>query len=267
MQHLLHAMRNRGEPTDAMEFGTLCHAAILEPRRLHSRYCVMPDLTAGILKPDGTAYDNVKLTKEYKQRLAQWEEMETRICISQDQMSKATAIVEAVRHSERASRWLGNASIDRPDIEVCLVWDDPETGLRCKARLDAIWPDRPVIVDVKTTADACEFSRSICRYGYHRQAAFYIDGATAVLGAAAYSFNVIALETAEPFALRCAPMSVTAIETGRQENRKLLRQLARCIESNRWPGYDDPDYWWLPGWYGEPEPVSLTIDGQRVAVE
>lgn len=267
MRHLLHAMQNTREATSAMEFGTLCHAAILEPRYLHNRYCVMPDLAAGIRRPDGTRYDNVKATKEYKEKLAEWERMETRLCITQEQMTKAATIIENVHQHPLASKWLGVGNRDRPDTEICLVWDDAETGLRLKARFDAMWPSMREIVDVKTTADAMEFSKSIASFGYHRQAAFYLDGMAAIRGTQQYAaFRVIAVETVEPFCVRAAPMSDRAIATGRREYRNLLKQFAECVRTSTWPAYDDPDEWNLPGWY-QNEPVSLTIDGQTVTVE
>lgn len=267
MRHLRHALTATSEPTPAMEFGTLCHAAILEPKLLHSRYCVMPDLTAGIVRPDGTAYDNVRATKAYKDKVAEWERMETRIPISQEQMTAVASVIESVQSHPRARDWLGLGETDRPAVEVCLVWDDAESGLRCKARLDALWPTRRLIPDVKTTSDALAFDKSIATYGYHRQAAFYAMGAAALCGGhpADWAFGLIAVETSEPYGMRCGLMSVSALLQGRHEVRDLLAQYAAAKAANKWPGYTDPDEWTLPGWY-QTDATNLTISGETVAV-
>lgn len=64
--------------------------------------------------------------------------------------------------------------------EVSIFWEDPETGVRCKARLDHLKPG--VIADLKSfsTKGAASVDRaissSIARYGYLTQWAHYAEG-------------------------------------------------------------------------------------------
>lgn len=66
----------------------------------------------------------------------------------------------------------------RPGVaEHSIYWTDPDTGLLCRCRPDFLRDDG-VIVDVKTCEDASleGFTRSIAKWRYHVQAAFYMDG-------------------------------------------------------------------------------------------
>lgn len=268
MRHLKYAIDGEHrESTPSMEFGTLCHASILEPKSLHSRYCVMPDLTVGIVRPDGTPYSNVRATKAYEDRLREWQSNETRIPISQSDMTSAICVLEAVQANARAAEWLGFGSDDRPETELCLVWNDLETGIQCKARVDAIRPDRRLLIDVKTTSDAMGFGKSIATYGYHRQAAFYCAGAAAVFGGQPqdWTFAVIVVESERPCCVRSGPMGERAVIQGRREVTRLMRQLSLSRLANKWPGYPEPDEWDLPTWY-ETDPTTLRFNGEPVEV-
>jgi len=87
--------------------------------------------------------------------------------------------------------------------QASIVWDDPATGTRCKGRVDrwATWrgtdngPTRPVHVDIKTTrnADPRVFPYDAKRFGYHVQAAHYLDGAD-VIRHAARDFVFVAVD-------------------------------------------------------------------------
>ena len=68
--------------------------------------------------------------------------------------------------------------------EIAIVWDDPETGLRCKARIDFVseYDGWTVVGDLKSSINAApkQWARAVANYGYHRQAAFYLDGCNAI---------------------------------------------------------------------------------------
>ncbi|HWB35670.1 MAG TPA: PD-(D/E)XK nuclease-like domain-containing protein, partial [Rugosimonospora sp.] len=70
--------------------------------------------------------------------------------------------------------------------EQTLIWRDGESGVWCRARLDHIHHRQPgrrlVVVDYKTTVSAApeDLDRTIYRYGYHVQAAHYLDAVQAL---------------------------------------------------------------------------------------
>lgn len=252
--------------TDAMRLGSLVHCGRLEPAALHMRYAVMPDLTDGIRKPDGSEYSNVKATKEYKQRVAEWQaQLGDRQPVSQEDLDTMLGMVQAVTLHDRARTWLCGPG----QVELSVVWDDEASGVRCKARIDKLAAAQCLAVDLKTTRDASEFEAAIARYSYHRQAAFYLDGLRANTDDQAWQFGIVAVEKVQPFGVRAAVMSDDAVQLGRDQYRELLCEIADARQSGQWPGYDSPDAWTLPPWYlarhkADPQ---LTFNGEALQCE
>lgn len=119
--------------------------------------------------------------------------------------------------------------------EVSLTWEDPETGLTCKARIDFAG-DR--MVDLKTAAriEPRAFRSAATRLGYHGQFAFYVDGLQANGIATAKEPVMIVVQSAMPHDCIVYLMPPHVIEAGRQEYRRLLRKLVECAETETWPG-------------------------------
>ena len=167
---MLHYLKRAPLPaSDAVKFGLLAHVGQLEPDTLCRRYVVMPDLTAGIVKADGSQYANPKATKEYKERVAQFEEANAgKEVVGQDWYQRMLGTLTAIRLNPRANAYF------KPHCpsEVSIVWDDPATNLRCKARLDHLNTGERRITDLKTTRDAGEFEKAIGRYGYYQPGRF-----------------------------------------------------------------------------------------------
>lgn len=74
-------------------------------------------------------------------------------------------------------------------------------GVQCKALPDLVNHDLKVIIDIKTTDDASEsfVSKSIPKFGYHQQAAFYQEAVRQKTGEV-YDFIITAIEKETPFA-------------------------------------------------------------------
>ena len=254
-----HAQEPR-EPSKAMRLGTFVHCGALEPSAVEARYVVMPAFEEQVTRPDGTKYDSPKASKAYKDLVAEFTAANTsKQIVTQDDYDKAVGICRALQRSPRAAEAIGPGC----QTELSIVWDDSATGLRCKARLDAYSPERNHIADLKSTDDAGELPRAIDRYHYHRQAAMYSDGIEVLTGQRP-QFWIVAVETAEPFAVRSAPVGLDTIEAGRQEYRRLLQRIAECQRSGVWPGYNDPDEWSLPE--SKLPPVELVVGGEIITV-
>lgn len=251
------------EETEAMRLGTLVHAGKLEPLALMQRYVVMPDIAARLRKPDGSQYEKPRATAAYRAEVKEFEAQHPgKVILEQDDYDTMLGVVTALANHHRARLYL-----DAPGpIEVAIVWDDPETGIRLKGRLDKLARRDRRIADLKTSFDPAEFATHIARRGYHRQGALYVDGMQVLTGEQ-YQFCLVAAETKPPFGVRAAPLSDDSIETGRSEYRGLLRQIAECLTSQEWPAYDDPEEWVLPAWkLAKDEPLQLTIGGKAVSL-
>lgn len=204
------------ESTDAQVFGTAVHLAVLEPDKFYKQV---------IRKPDG--HDG--RTKEGK---AWVEANRGKIILSAHNFGAVEGIVEAVYAHPAASSMLQAGK-----CEQSLIWTDEDTGVPCRLRTDYLRDG--VGIDLKTTIDASpnDFKRSIANFGYHRQAAFYLDGIKACTGISAAGFALIVVEKEAPFAVSVFVIDEASIQIGRDEYKAALRTYAECIQKDKWPGY------------------------------
>lgn len=215
--------------TDAKRFGTLMHRCIFEPESMEGQFYV---------KPDGMKFST-------KEGIAWKKAHESREIITADQSRWLKAMVESIRRHPTAGRLLKNAMFERS----CFVEDG--TGTLRKFRAD-VWPaGGNILPDLKTCESAHpeDFSKSILSYGYHRQAAYYLDCAK-LMGRSFDVFMFIAIEKTPPYAVAVYPIDETSVEIGRLEVMRDLAVYRECVKSGRWPGYpSDPTPIGLPDWY------------------
>lgn len=237
-RHCRYHRDNPRPPTASMIIGSAFHTLILEPDRFDGLYQVAGQCCGTIKKTGARCANPGKVI-----RGDEWfcgvhdpggDESAVEI-LTADQMAMLHAMREAVMR-ERAARELIE---DRDGAnEQSYVWKDPETGLLCKARHDMVRPSWDATGDLKTTdcASHDEFMRSIGKFGYHRQAAFYQDGARE-LGKPFRHFAIIAVEKEPPYGVGLFRLMDDAIEGGRQQIRQAMRIYADCIERDDWYGY------------------------------
>src|SRR5690554_6944177 len=119
-----------------MEFGSLVHSWVLEPDSVESLYLKIPKLD--------------RRTKAGKEKYAELEaEAKERklAMIDEETWAKAAIIRDAVYSHKAAAAILGKG-----EAEQSVIWTNPETGEKCKARAD--WLRENFTTDVKTTTDA-----------------------------------------------------------------------------------------------------------------
>ena len=162
-------------------------------------------------------------------------EPDPRAQLDAEQLATVEAMGAAIKADEMARRLVYTKGGDN---ELSMCWQDRETGLLCKARLDMLRPTWQMIGDLKTTQNAskAEFERSLGDWGYHRQAAFYLDGAR-VLGLDVPHFGLIPIEKKPPYGVATYVVDDSAVEAGRTEIRAALRAYAQCKSTGDWWGY------------------------------
>lgn len=112
---------------------------------------------------------------------------------------------------------------------------DQATGLALKTKPDRVL-ENGLVVDLKTVdgaVDPSSWSRILAKWGYHRQAAFYLD----VLAEAGYPkdhFVFVAISKDPPHEIGIYPLGAASIELGRRENRETLADLAVCRRTGVW---------------------------------
>jgi exodeoxyribonuclease VIII len=204
-------------PTDAQVIGKLTHSAVLE-RKIEGQFTI---------KPDGMTF----ASKDGKA----WRDAQTLPIVSQEVADNIAGMTDSVACHPTAQAVLKNSR-----REVSGFKRDPETGLMLKARADVLTTDAnglTVIPDLKTCdrgeADSKEFSRAIWKWGYHLQAAHYLD----VFGASSFLFIVV--EKLPPYAVAIYYLSAEALNKGRADRDLLLAELKRCQDESLWPGYTE----------------------------
>src|SRR2546423_78868 len=90
-------------------------------------------------------------------------------------------IVRAIAGSIRAHP-IASQAFSGGDAEVTLIWDDPMTGVPCKARPDYLPAHGRWLIDLKTAASANPrtWRDQAYRLGYHGPPARYLGGAAGV---------------------------------------------------------------------------------------
>lgn len=213
-KHYRWALENQRATTNALRRGSLTHTAILEPDRMPIDYAVWDGERRGKAWKAfaaGNCDRDVVTLKEYE---------------------LALRLRDAV-HADPVASELVRGGVREPT----LLWHDRDTRMRCKGRPDLVHDDH-VIVDLKTTACArpFEFGRSVAKYGYHIQAAFYSDGYERVV-IREPRYVIVAVESVEPHDVIVYEVDEGAIGPGRDEYARLLRTVKDCQEQDVWPGY------------------------------
>lgn len=123
--------------------------------------------------------------------------------------------------------------------EQSLFWTDPDSGVPCRARLD--WLSHR-IVDYKTTTDVspAAISRAVEKFGYHMQAAWYLDGAALLdLVAPDAEFLFVFQDKNPPHLVTVVDLDDIALKVGGERNR-LAREVYRdCTKAGVWPTYSN----------------------------
>lgn len=220
-------LEQKDEPTPAMAFGTLVHSMILEPETVPALYHVMQ---ASATTKAGKA--------EKAQALA-----EGKTIVSQADFARAK-VMQTMVYAHPAASWL----LGLPGrSEVSMFWEMPTEDGRvrqCKARADRIAQvgGGEIIIDLKThsgVVSPSEIERTVARFGYHRQAAWYCDGYERIAGKPCHGFYFVFVSTTAPYMVTAGKMSDEACAIGWGDCLKAEKLLHECEKSGKWPGYAD----------------------------
>lgn len=219
------------EKTPSMALGSLVHCMFLEPELVTQNYIVEE-------KHD-------KRTKAGKEGYAQFlEKANGKEIVSEEVWDKANAVVASLND-------LGTiADIAGPGhAELAAFFE--LNGVACRAKMDYLTEDGSTIYDLKTTRSLIDFEKSVANYGYHRQAAFYGKGLSALTGKFK-GFYFVVVETEPPYDCAILTLDLDSIKRGLSEVTSLLETYQSCASQNVWPGcYPtlEPTVIKLPRWY------------------
>lgn len=220
--HLLAYLdgQNRQE-TAAMAFGTAFHAAVLEPLRI-------------VRAPK---FD--KRTKAGKEDCAEfYAGLDANdVAVDPDTYEVVSRMSESVMNHPFAFHIFENGKAEKSVFRELV-------GVKCKCRPDWV-SDLGFIADLKSSDDASPdgFSRSIAKWRYHVQDAFYSD----LCGIPDFCFVVV--EKSPPYLCAVYVIDCDDTQQGRDEYLRDLETYKACMESGEWSGYSkEVEVIKLPKW-------------------
>lgn len=229
--HYKYLLEHPLEDTPSLRFGRALHAALLTPTAYKREYVTAPDFD--------------KRTKAGKEAYAEWAAAISSgaTIMTADETQDIAGMLKSYKGCPDARNLLKKTRRELP-----IFWNDKNLGLKCKCRVDAM--SASAVIDIKTTADGSldSFRRDALKYGYHVQAAHYLDGVEALTGKRP-DWYFIAIEKKPPYAVHVLKASASFIDFGEYERNVLMERLHSCMESGEWCSYqldeiDVPEYMW-----------------------
>lgn len=205
--------------TEAMIFGSAFHMYILEEETFWESFIVAP-------KYDGRTVEGKKIKAQLDEQalagkdILRSDDFDTIVKMKASLLSHPLA-KNILHRSENEGAY--TAIID---------------GVECKAKLDL--ENRGEFFDLKTTEDASpsEFRKTIGKYNYHRQAAFYGDIAAAN-GVPFSSFNLVAIEKKPPYLVCVHTVPALSLTIGRNSYKGILKKFKLHTENpDMYEGYE-----------------------------
>ena len=208
-QHLQMYFNGVKQETPALNFGKAFHTVVLEPQKVDNEIAIFDGRSRR-----GKVWEEFLSINEGKTIITESEY--NKILLMRKELVTPTETWELIEESEH---------------EVVRIWDmenSTEKGdiVKCKGKVDCVYTkpigskNVKVLVDVKTTQDCSPeaFKRTAYRYGYHRQAAFYLYG----FNADEFWFAVVEKEA--PYRTALYKASEEFIQRGREEISELLNK-------------------------------------------
>lgn len=253
------------EETESTEWGTWLDNVILAQSHMGERMAVKPetypDTKTGEPKPwSGNSTWCKTWLKEHEDKI-------TLKRTDLDEVGKAATRVL------QDDRLLDLIKCSRKQVWVKGEYQDKATGLvvPVKALVD-LAPDvsHPVygkcLADLKTCRSASPrpFARQIFQFGWHVQAAWYLDLWTAATGEDRCEWRFVLSENQPPYQPGRRLLSSEYLEIGRLEYLRGLKLYCQCLKTGVWPSWDDGANT-LDGWsLSEPEDwMLLAAQGEQ----
>lgn len=210
--------------TPGKSLGTLIHECVLEPELFDEKYLVVPKMD--------------KRTTEGKADFITY----TNMCIEQDKemiLEQDVLICHNIRKSVHEHPIAGPMLKKAPLRETSFFWNDPETGLPCKCRLDVGDMEYRIILDLKSAADPQDhkIEGANWEYRHHFTPPHYAAGVENVTGEVIDAYIFLAIEKERPFDCKLFTMDTLSLQAGQNHVRQLMHGLAKCYETGIWPGY------------------------------
>ncbi|MCB8880079.1 PD-(D/E)XK nuclease-like domain-containing protein [Acidisoma cellulosilytica] len=146
--------------------------------------------------------------------------------------------IEAARDAFMANEFTRQA-FSNGRTEMAMFWKHPLWGFWCRARPDFIADSGRHLNDYKATssADPEKFGKHAFDMGYHRRAAWYLEGATILLGKKPEHYWFANQEPKAPYLTSIVELDEQALDAGQYENTLAGEIFEQCLRTGDWYGY------------------------------
>lgn len=214
-EHLQQHIEEEKSRSKVMDFGSLVDAMLLEPDTFATDFVLTPETYINSKKQEAAWTLKSSTCRKWVEDV----HAEGKTPYNKEDLDKADTIIQNIRGHKTAGDWLSGGR-----SQVAIVWEDPETGILCKARMDYLKQDR--IVDLKTTFDASKrtFARTLNNQLYHVQAAMYSGGWTVLNKGEVLPFGFVAAESEAPHCVATYETGEDTLLTGTNLFRAAIRR-------------------------------------------
>jgi hypothetical protein len=225
--------------SNSLLFGSLLDCLLLTPKQFPSRFAIQPETYTD---DKGTSKPFTKQSNTCKKWIS---DQGNKTIITVDKLAEVNEAIAKINEDETIASFIKQSNAQ---VFISATWKDEDTGIEVpiKALIDLLPREdsefSSCVADLKSTRDASpiSFNRSVFTFGYHIQAALYLDMINAV-DESRDTFCFIVQENKSPFQPGKRILHVDFLEMGRNEYQKALSNYCKCLKSGFWPSYDDTD--------------------------
>tara|TARA_R100001163_G_C5063390_1_gene200676 strand:- start:1939 stop:2694 length:756 start_codon:yes stop_codon:yes gene_type:complete len=204
---IYHHLNSVFKMTDAMNFGSAVHSALLEDS---NDIAVLPEFNA-------RTKEGKKIKKDF------FNDNKGKIIIKKEENEAIKKIKDNLNNHSLAKNLIKRLS--ETEVSYYGTIDD----IQVRLRPDGI-KDNDYIIDIKTTTDASPryFKSQIYNFAYHLQATFYSE----CLGFEPSKFRFITIENKYPYSIEVFAMSEDMINYGKNAWRIAFKSWKEYLETN-----------------------------------
>lgn len=227
--------------TPALVLGSATHKAILEPQTFTEDFIVEPDDAPK--RPTKTQLKAKKPSHDTLDAIAFWADFEAQVAgrqiLTREQYATAWDMAAAVGAHPQAWPLLLGMRAGGGRAEQSYFAKDPGTGALVKSRFDFLDPGDAL--DLKTTADASEaaFIRSVFKYRYGVQEAWYRKVYRLVTGRDLGRWTFMAVQSTAPYQIGLYTLPRDYVDACSEQAEANLRAIVGAKQLDYWP---DPGF-------------------------
>jgi hypothetical protein len=202
--------------------GTAFHTFFLEPDKFKSTVSIIPEFSGKGSKTK---------RKEYKQKV-----LDKKLTPISSDVFTMLHDIDTLLHSGEHEE--ARKIIEDPKrlVETSGFWEDPNTGLWLKFRLDLL-SGNSIIWDLKKHTSLISFRNQASYLHYDLQAFMTLMGISIITGVEHHKFGFIVFHAQEPpYDIEVVEADNDFLTSGQDKFYKCLGRLKDCAETDKWPG-------------------------------